>query len=207
MFQRFLIVLGIVLVAGTGLPAGDVRAETPPDDAAAFVDSLGSETIKVLRSENSTLDQREAEVRRLLRENFALDQIGRFVLGRAWKKATDNQKREYLTLFSDYVLSTYAKRLGGYTGETFTILKSEAVGTKDAVVMTQIDRPSGPPLVAGWRVRSVNGRMVILDVIVEGISMVTAQRSEFASVVRSQGIDGLLQTLRLQVSKFAAQTY
>ncbi|MEQ8666352.1 MAG: ABC transporter substrate-binding protein [Rhodospirillales bacterium] len=206
MIQRFLIVLMIVAAVSLAAIPLDVRAQTKPDDAAAFVGVLGSETIKVLQSQSATLDQREAEVRRLLRENFALDQIGRYVLGRAWKTATDDQKREYLELFSEYVLSTYAKRLGGYTGETFSIIRSETVGTKDAVVMTQIDRPSGPPLVAGWRVRNVGERMVILDVIVEGISMVTAQRSEFASVVQSQGIEGLLQTLRLQISKFAAQS-
>lgn len=192
--------LAVVLLA-----TGEGRTATSPDAAATFVGELGNATISVLRSGDATLAQREHDVRQLLRENFALDQIGKFVLGRAWKKATVDQRREYLDLFGEYVLATYAKRLGGYSGESFIIVKAEPIGEQDAVVLTRIDRPSGPPLNAGWRVRSIDGRFLILDVIVEGVSMVAAQRAEFASVVKAQGIEGLLQVLRLQISKFAAQ--
>ena len=79
------------------------------------------------------------------------------------------------------------------------------MGKIDAVVVTEISRPSGPPLVAGWRVRGGAGTYKILDVIVEGVSMLATQRSEFASVVRSQGVDGLIEVLRVQVTKFAAR--
>lgn len=84
-------------------------------------------------------------------------------------------------------------------------MKAEPLGKKDAVVFTNITRPSGPPITCGWRVRRAGDEYQILDVIVEGISMVSAQRSEFASVVKSQGLDGLIQSLRIQVTKFAAQ--
>ena len=103
------------------------------------------------------------------------------------------------------MLRTYTRRLGGYSGQVFKITKAEPMGKIDALVVTEIGRPSGPPLVAGWRDRGGAGVYKILDVIVQGVSMLATQRSEFASVVRSQGLDGLIEVLRVQVTKFAAR--
>ena len=79
------------------------------------------------------------------------------------------------------------------------------MGKRDALVVTEISRPSGPPLVAGWRIRDIgDGKMQILDVIVEGTSMLVTQRNEFASVVKSKGVGGLIEMLRVQLTRFGA---
>jgi len=186
-------------------PVASAAEQTSPDDAARFIHALGQDAIRVLADQNSTLEQREANVQAILASSFALDKIGRFVLGNTWKKVTQEQRAEYLGLFARYVLATYSRRLGGYTGESFEIVKAEPVGKNDAVVYTNITRPNAPPLTCGWRVRRVGNTHQILDVIVEGVSMVSAQRAEFSSVVKSQGMDGLIQNLRIQVTKFSAQ--
>lgn len=199
--------LGVLLALWLAMPAPAAAegAKTSPEDAARFIDALGAQALSVLSAQDTTLEVREQQVRKLLAENFALEQIGRFVLGQAWRRATPEQQAEYQRLFAEYVLATYSRRLGGYSGETFEIVKAEPVGKRDAVVFTRISRPDAPPLACGWRVRLMNGRHQILDVIVEGISMITAQRSEFASVVKAKGIEGLIENLRLQVTKFSAQ--
>mgnify|MGYP002016441583 FL=1 len=74
------------------------------------------------------------------------------------------------------------------------------------MVFTKIGRPSGPPLKAAWRVRGSASGYKILDVIVEGVSMIATQRSEFAALVRRQGVMGLIDSLRMQVTKFAARS-
>ncbi len=200
------LLLMIVVLSAVSMESSRAETKTPPDAAARFVGDLGAATLKVLQATDGSLSAREAHVRNLLRNNFALEQIGRFVLGKSWRSASPEQQHEYLYLFSEYVLATYSQRLGGYSGESFKIVRAEPVGKQDAIVFTRIDRPSGPPLNAGWRVRQFGDRLLILDVVVEGISMVSAQRSEFASVVKTEGLDGLIQMLRLQVSKFSAQS-
>jgi phospholipid transport system substrate-binding protein len=193
------------LLAAAPAAAQDSGKPTSPDEAAKFLAALGNEAIKVLGSPNGTLDEREAHLRRLLSDNFDLQRIGRFVLGQAWNGASQEQRAEYLQLFSEYVLATYSRRLGGYSGEKFKIVKAEQAGKQDVVVFTEITRPSGPPLICGWRVRDTGGGLKILDVMVDGLSMINTQRSEFAAVVQRQGVDGLLEMLRLQLSKFAAR--
>lgn len=194
------------LLAAVVSISGPAAAKTSPDAAAKFLDSLGHRALSVLRAQDISLEQREEKVRMLLSKNFDLARIGRFVLGKTWRTATSEQQAEYQHLFAEFVARTYAKRLGGYTGDSFKILKAQKAGKTDAVVMTLIARPSGPPLKAGWRVRDSKGSLKILDVIVEGVSMVVTQRSEFQAVVRRHGLGGLIEMLRLKVNKFSAKS-
>jgi phospholipid transport system substrate-binding protein len=141
----------------------------------------------------------------LLRKGFNLEYIGRFVLGTTWRRATPEQRTDYLDLFGEFVVKTYAKRLGGYSGEALTVLKTTVVGKKrDVIVYTRIDRPSGPPLKATWRVRKFDDQDKIIDVTVEGVSMAVTQRQEFASVTRRSGLEGLLQILRARTERLPA---
>ena len=130
--------------------------------------------------------------------------MGRFVLGRYWRAATADQKSDYLTLYGEYLLQTYTARLGGYTDDSFTVTGARQASEKDIVVSTRLVRPSGLEIAADWRVRVFDGKFRIIDVMVEGISMAVTQRSEFAAVVRRDGIEGLLAILRARTTKFSA---
>ncbi len=176
--------------------------QTSPQQAAKFLESLGSKTVNVLRSSGSSLAQKEKTVRTLIGESFDFRKIGRFVLGRAWKKATSDQRDQYQSLFREFILRSYTRRLGGYAGQSFKITGTKPIGKSDVLVLTRISRPSGPPILAGWRVRNGSNGYKILDVMVSGVSMAVTQRSEFRSVVRRQGVGGLIEMLRLQVSRF-----
>ena len=189
------IVFSTIMVFCMGL--GDVAvAAVPPGGASQFIRQIGDRAIATLRAPDASLAAREARFRSLLSEGFDLAFIGRFVLGRYWRQATPEQRSAYLALFGEYVLKTYSARLGGYAGEGMTILSERPAGTKDVVVSTRILRPSGPPIEAVWRVRTTGARYRIIDVMVEGVSMVVTQRSEFAAVVQRHGLQGLIEVLR-----------
>jgi phospholipid transport system substrate-binding protein len=197
-------IAAVICLAALTVNASNVAASTPPQAAAQFMEQLSQQALGLLRDQSLSLSDRETKVRRLLEANFDLDLIGRYVLGPAWRKASPEQRETYLRLFREWVVRTYARRLGGYTGQTFEIVGAKALGNTDAIVDTKISRPSGPPILAGWRVRNTDGHFKILDVMVQGVSMVVTQRSEFRNVVSRKGLDGLIEILRLQVSKFAA---
>ena len=119
--------------------------------AAEFINQLGNQAIQTLRAPGLTLEQRESHFRNLLAQGFDLRFIGRFVLGKYWRLATPEQQNDYLALFGEYVLQTYSARLGGYAGESLTVVDARQANDKDVVVRTNIDRPSGPPIIAEWR--------------------------------------------------------
>ena len=198
-----LLALGLFVSFTAAPPA---VAATSPAEAKKFIQNLGDQAVKALSDKSIPLSQREAEIRALLKKNFDLQTIGRFVLSRYWRQATADQRSEYMSLFTEYVLRTYARRLGAYGNETFTITSSRPLGSRDAIVDTQIQQQSGgQPITAGWRVRDTDNKYKIIDVVVEGVSMAATQRSEFESIVQRQGISGLIETLRAKVSAFSAR--
>ena len=169
---------------------GSFAAETTDQkEAAAFL-------------QNQALDAREEAVQRLLRENLELETMGRFVLGPEWRKASDEQRTEYLKLFSEFVVTTYSRRLGEYGGQQFEVTGTSQAGKSDALVVTSVSSNDGsPPVQAGWRVKTADGgRLKIVDVVVEGVSMLQTQRSEFDSVVRRSGLEGLMDLLKEKLS-------
>ena len=189
----------LVALANAALASGE--------EAARFVHRLGNQTIETLAAPDLTLDQRKDQFRGLLIRGFDIPFIGRFVIGRHWRVATPDQRGDYMALYSEFFLQTYASRIGEYSGQTFTVTGARAVNAKNFVVRTQIKRPGGQPFNADWRVRKVDGGYRVIDIMVEGISLAITQRSEFASVAQRIGLDGLIATLRtrtLNISEVAS---
>ena len=193
MVRRSLLTAVLVLAAGAFAPAIPAAAADP----TALISNLGSRALEVL-GKDATQSQRVARFRELLREDFDVPGIARFVLGRYWNAATEEQRAEYVKLFEDYIAMAYATRLAEYTGETFKVTGSRP-DADGAIVSSQIVRPGGAaPVKVDWRLTGRNGIYKISDVSVDGISMAVTQRSEFASVIQHNGgqVQGLITMLR-----------
>lgn len=172
-----------------------------PETAAQFVNRFGNQAIEALSRPNLTEQDREALVRDLLRQGLDLAFIGRFVLGKHWRRATPAQRSDYLALFEGYVVKTYAAWFARNTGERLTVVGARQVNDKDVVVATRIDRLNGPPILAEWRVRAIAGRDSIIDIASNGISLAGNQRLEFDAVVKRHGLEGLIAFLRQHVAE------
>jgi phospholipid transport system substrate-binding protein len=196
----------LLIATGSGVSSlfsSDVNAATSPQGAAEFVRWLAGQALDVLRSPNASMSDRERMLRQLLATGFDLKFIGRFVLGRNWRKLSPAQREAYINVYSTFFLNTYSARFGGYNGQTFSVLSARGAGKKDAVVKTRIERPGGAPLTSDWRIRANQNQFRIIDISVEGVSMGVTQRSEFASVIKTSGIDGLMAALRARTDKIS----
>ncbi len=203
---RRLVLLGVIVaMAMQRRPAAAAAGADQVAGARSFMNWLADQAIAVLRRTSDSLEQREAAFRQLLLQAFDIAFIGRFVLGRHWRRMTAAEREDYLGVFSEFLVKTYSRRFGGYSGESFAITGAKPTGKKDIVVGTNIRRPSGPPIRADWRLRVIDRRYRIIDVSVEGISMALTQRTEFASVVQNHGVPGLLQALRIRTQGYGAK--
>ncbi len=184
------------------LPPINFPASASNTEAGEVIRVLGEEAVKVLRDkDNTTFEQREEAFRNILVEGFHIKTISRFVLGRYWKTATEDQRKAYSNLFVDFIVRVYASRFDSYNGETFLlekVIKSDIEG--DSIVRTRILRPTGGESVCvDFRVRVIEGVYKVLDINVEGISMLHTHRVEFASVINRKGMEGFLDELRSQL--------
>ena len=103
-----------------------------------------------------------------------------------------------MTEFEEFLVATYAKRFQQFTSEKIAVASATSRNNKLAIVHSKLLRDSHKPVRIDWRVAYPRGKYKIVDIIVEGISMVQTQRSEFGSVIRQNGVkvSGLIAALR-----------
>jgi phospholipid transport system substrate-binding protein len=196
--RRFALAAFAVLFMAVSAPAQAADKVRPDaDGAATFVSGLANQAIGILKESDAKDEAEKKKVfRELLSQGFDLRVIGRLILGRHWREASKEQRVDYLDLFGDYIIRTYASMLAGYNDETFEVGRARPTGKADMEVDSKIIRPEGPPIPVLWRVRMINDEFRVIDVKVEGVSMVIAKREEFDSVVKNKGMDGLLAALQ-----------
>ena len=189
---------GILVVAFT-VGSAPTRAD---DGAAQFVEVLGARAVAVLQDDaRTTFSEREAAFREILVDGFHMKTISRFVLGRYWRTATDEQRATYSSVFVDFIVRVYARRFDAYSGETFEVLKVIEDDSGDTIVRTRLLRPSGgSPIGIDYRVRRFESRYQVIDMNVEGISMLHTFRVEFASTIERKGLDGFIDELMDEVA-------
>jgi len=194
MTRRLFLTLVALIIASTSLTtASDAIAA----DANGFMNQLWGQTVEVL-SNKVPRAERLMRFRQLFQADFDGPGIARFVLGRYWRSASEQEQQEYLKLFEDYVVLVYGTRLSKFNGETFKLLGSRT-DESGTIVSTDIISPSGEaPIKVDWQLIADHGSFKINDVIIEGISMLATQRSEFASVIQRHGgqVGGLLELMR-----------
>ena len=196
------VVTSSLLAAATVAPLSVSAAyatEMTEESALELVKGLGQEAVKLLASKDLSAPEKQEGFTSLIERDFDMKLIGRFVLGKNWRAATESEKSEYLELFQKYIINTYQKRIGDYSGENLNIVKAKPLNNKEFLVNSVIVRPKGPKIQLDWRVRkSKSGELKIIDIIVENVSMALTHRDEFSSVISQNGgkVEGLLQKLR-----------
>src|SRR6266478_4968243 len=201
MMCRSLLTSLFLLMAAPSLAAPPL---VNPADAVAFMNRLWDRAVEVLNNKSDPA-VRQARFRELFHDDFDSPGIARFVLGRYWRNASEEEQQEFVKLFEDYVVFVYTARLSNFGGETIKIRGSRSDGD-GVIVSTDVLSPgSASPLRIDWRLVTDNGGYKINDVIVEGVSMMVTQRSEFASVVQHNGgqLRGLLDLMREKTASAA----
>ena len=179
--------LGFVPVLAAGLLVAPVAQAAPTKDAELFISNLANEALKDL-SDKLPEPELEKRFQALLDKNFDMPRISRFVLGRYWNGATDQEKQDFLKLFEAYVVRAYSIRFSEYSGETVKVTGSRSESPENTVVASQIVQPDGaPPVKVDWIVRKNSDEFRIADVSVDGVSMVLTQKQEFAAVIERSG--------------------
>lgn len=187
---------------GAALLATPARGSDFADGAGEFVKELAGSAIAVINEKGLTVDRRIEKFRALFLSGFDVPTIGQFVMGRAWTRATDEQKQIYLKAFEEVTLLTWALRFNEYHGETLKLVKARSEG-RIVFVESILLRPGRDSVRVEWRIERPAGEYKIMDIAVEGSSLAVAQRADFAAVLQqSQGkVDGLIAALNTKLAQ------
>lgn len=170
------------------------------ENASKYVETLGNSAISTLSDKSLSKDVKQAKIEKLFRENVDIAWIGKFVLGRFWRQATDDQKKNYMQQYETFLVHNYATRFTDYTSGTFKITDAKSDGDDEFTISMQIkaDAAGSEPVMVDYKIRSDKSHksnFAVFDIIVEGVSMITTQRSEFTSVIANKGMDYLITQL------------
>jgi phospholipid transport system substrate-binding protein len=205
MLRRTLLQAALALSLALGLLPGNARAEG--DEARKFVEQLADRAITTVADRQITDAERDLRFRTLFVGSFDLPEIGRFVLARYWRAASPEQQQEFVRLFEDMNVLTWAKRFKDYSGERLQATNATREGEHGWVVESQIVRPQGPPINVQWRLReSADNSFRVLDLIVEGVSMAITHRSDYGAAMQGNGgkLDALFSIMRTRIDQLRA---
>ncbi len=198
------------LAAAAGLalallvPVPPAAADAVPD-AVALVTRFCDSTLRIVGDPQLPAAERERRFRVLVDEYFDFPAIARFVLGRFWQAASDDERQQFTAAFEGHMVRAHVERFGElYRGETFTVRAARTEGEGVTIVPVQILRPGGQaPMVLDWQVQATPAGLRIRDVGIAGISMARTYRDEFASVVlRNNGrVAVLIAALRARIGE------
>lgn len=197
--ERIIAIATLALGLGFGMPSPQANA-------------MGQQNVQALYSTLMTTMQsgpslgargRYQQIAPVIRQVFDIPYMTRLAVGPEWARLDATQQQQVTQAFENYVIAIYAERFDKYSGERLQVTGEQA-STGGTIVTTQIVKSNGEPVSVNYLIRQ-NGQ--IGDVYVDAsISELATRRSEFASIMRSQGINGLIAMLNNKAATLAARS-
>lgn len=200
--ERILIVAGLALCLGLATlspPANAMGRET--------VQSFYSTLLSTMQSGRSLGARgRYARIAPVVRQVFDIPYMTRLAVGPEWNNLNETQRQQVTQAFESYVAAIYAERFDSYAGERLQVTGEQA-SAGGTIITSQIVKSNGEPVNINYLMRQNGGAWQIADVYLDGtISELATRRSEFASILRTQGINGLIAMLNNKAATLAARS-
>ena len=170
-----------------------------PDQATAAARSTLSDTVDevlgVLRDADGT-DAKLVRLEAITDRRFDFPRMTKLVLGRNRKKLSEEQQVEFQHEFKRHLTITYGNRIEGFAGEQIEIGEARLERNGDVTVKTKLVGGAADGLLVDYRMRESEGSWGIIDVVIEGVSLVQNFRAQIQDIVSSKGADQLIVELR-----------
>ena len=165
-----------------------------------LVEKAINEMLSELESNKAKIAEDKTVVRgiveRVILPNMATNTISRRVMGKHARKASDEQKKRFAEAFKGYMIRFYSNAFAEYTNETVDFLDAPPYeGKKRVTVKTKLNRSSGAPIPIDYRLQRSGDSWKIVDVKIEGISLVISNRSQFGGNISRDGLDTVIAKL------------
>jgi phospholipid transport system substrate-binding protein len=184
-----------MLAGGIGLAAAP-GGTAPVDDAKKVVSTTLDEVLAVLRNKALPAPERRRRVEDIAYVHFDFETISRLVLARNWPKLSAKQKSDFVVEFKRHLSGTYWKTLEDYRDQKVEVNGTRQEKNGDVTVRSSIEGERSEPIRLDYRMRSKSEDWVVIDVIIEGVSLVQNFRNQTQEIIGEVGIDGLIDRLR-----------
>ena len=197
----------VALSAGIGLATLSYPVHAAPASGSDTVQGLYNALLTTMKN-GRTLGQsgRFTQLEPLIRRIFDLPSMARLSVGPSWAALTETQRQQVTESFGRYISAIYADRFDSYAGQKLQVI-GEQPAVAGIMVRSQIVKANGEPVKVDYMMRRYGDSWLISDIYLDGaISEVATRRSEFAAILKSQGIDGPIAALNRKADILTATT-
>ena len=197
--KKFLIKFSLILIVFS-ISIGKSFSLEPEE----FVQSVVNQASLIL-TKNFTKEQKIEKLKSIAEETVDIRGIGYYSLGAHRKNLSDDKKKEYLNVFKEYFLKSFSSRLAEYTDPKISVVSQKKLNEKYTMVSSiLLATEEKPEVKIDWRIVTKNpDKPLIIDVVIEGVSLAKVQKEEFNSIIQSNNgdINALITSLKEFINK------
>jgi phospholipid transport system substrate-binding protein len=190
---------GLLLLATAVLCAVPVRAAQSPSEVV-----VGTSEAVIAVLKDATLDRaaKRARIEQVVMRSVDFDTLSKLTMARNWARLTPAQQIEFKEEFRRHLSATYGRRIDDYRNETVTVLGTRPEQRGDQTVKTKINRGGGSAdVLVDYRMRQKDGEWKVIDIVIEGVSLVANFRSQFQDLMAQGGAERLLSVLKQKTAE------
>jgi phospholipid transport system substrate-binding protein len=199
MAARAVLILAFAVAAPT--------PEAPAEGGVGVIERFNQALEEVLHDSAALGYQgRLKKLQPVIEGTFDLAFMARTAVGRQWSDISDDERQRWTDAFTRLTIANYAGRFNHYSGQTFELLGSEPAGNDTLIVRTKVVVPQEENVDISYRLRDTGLAWKVIDVYLKGtVSQLALWRSEYSTVLKREGVDGLLRSVDEKVASLAAE--
>lgn len=191
----------IALMALAGVFLAGQAFATPTDDVKKTVD----EVVRIVASKE--MKKNEQKRRQALKKTISLifdyGEMAKRSLGKHWNQRTPAEKKQFTDLFATLLENSYAGKIESYNNEKIVYIK-ESMDGNYAEVKSKVVTAKRDEFSLDYRLMAENGRWMVYDVVIEGVSLVSNYRSQFNRIITANGYPELVKKLQNKSNELKA---
>jgi phospholipid transport system substrate-binding protein len=160
------------------------------------IDQTSEQVLAVLRDHSLDSDAKVHRIEQIAYGHFDFDVMSRLVLARNWNAMSEAQRAEFVPAFKKHLSVTYGRNVERYNNERIEILGEREETRGDWTVKTKILRTNADDVAVDYRLRKSSDDWRVIDVVIEGVSLIANFRSQFQDIISNGGVPHLLELLR-----------
>jgi len=195
MFKKFSIIFFVVFIYTFNLYAFEKKAEN-------FISETANNAKKIILDTKTNEKEKRKSLEELALNTVDVSGLAKFTIGDAIKNLNEKQTLEFIETFKVFFSKNISNKLKDYSDQKVVITGSKKISENYVLVNSKIvSNKDKQEIIVDWRVFLVNERLIIRDLVVEGLSLARTQREEFASIIANKGYDNLIINLKDYISK------
>ena len=201
------VIKAAALAAGLGLSMLSYPLHAAPSTGGETVQGLYDALLNTMKNARALGQSgRFTQMAPVIRSSFDIASMARLSVGPSWSGLTDAQRQQMTESYGRYISAIYADRFDGYAGQKFEVI-GEQPARAGMMVRSQTIKAYGEPVKVDYLMQRSGDSWLISDIYLDGaISEVATRRSEFAAILKSEGIDGLITALNRKADLLTGTT-